>query len=108
MKNLHLVPAVVGWRLTSLWLGAVQPTALRRRERDRMATEKAAAAWTGILSAQMALATAPWAFWLDLAGGVSPNRAASRALTAVPAASMRSAERTLSANARRLARRKTI
>ena len=95
MADAAAVFTVLAFRLPML---ALAPTPARRREAERMVTEKAEAAMRGAVAAQAywwRAAMTPWAAPADLWGGAYDAFAAP-------------GRRTLRANARRLARRRTI
>src|SRR3954447_24636369 len=98
--------AVVNARLPGLWMLALDPTSMRQREAVRMVTEKQAALAEGAVAAAGACMSEGFRFWTNVLTGRFDLSDTVGAGHRVLAASLAPAQRKMSANRRRLGRRR--
>jgi hypothetical protein len=102
--NFMLAPIVVAMRLPIMAAEAHREAGWSG-ETMRAASEKAAAAFEGLVAAQLSLIGSTFMFWPQVLAGRSPSMIAQVAFEQAIAASLRPASRRVKANFRRLSRR---
>lgn len=103
-QNFMLAPWVVAMRLPIMAAEAQKETAWSG-ETMRAASEKMAAAFEGVVAAQLSLIGSTLTFWPQIMAGRSPSTIAQVAFEQAVGASLRPASRRVKANFRRLSRR---